>query len=454
MMTLIQEKISQLQHDYGVSAVLCDLMAHHFEHEPAPGLTRLSSHQLADKWGVPRLEVLEAFLYATRLGILDLAWVVRCPSCRELVVGGVNLQHLKPEATCGCCQIDIEAAFDELVEITFNVNRNIRQYDQPKWRDLYQYWQWYTPHILPFTVPAHTTLTYPLTLTPGAYQLHRAPYIHYTVPIAVTESVSDTVQEIYILNNDEDIVRRDKIFHHAGQLNLNITNESDQPVELMISRYNQYPWVTAAQVASCQIFRDLFATELISEDESFGVQNIVFMFTDIKGSTELYEQLGDSQAYYLVKKHFKILTDKIRRHNGAIVKTIGDAVMATFTVSTDAIQAILAAQQAFDEFNAQEHTRDNIIIKVGAHRGPCIAVTSNDRLDYFGRTVNLAARIQGLSAGQDIVLSQTLYDEPAVRHLISQSAWQTRHFQASLKGIENLYNVVQLTPPKGVMSDE
>lgn len=446
-MSLLAEKIKVLRDSHGVSEEICQRLAIHIAHEPASGLIRLSPYHLANLWGVPHLEMLEACLYATRLGILDLSWMVRCPSCREQIVQHANLQHLKSNVDCKYCYIEVEASFDELIEVIFNVNRNIQPYENPDWLELYQYWQWFTPHANLFTVPAHETIDYPITLSAGSYQLHRAPHVQYTVPIAVLETTTAEVQPIHIINDETDIFRRDKIFHHTGSFNLTITNDTNEPVDLMLSRYNVYPWVTAADVASTQIFRDLFTTELISADESFAIQNMVFVFTDIKGSTKLYEQLGDSQAYYLVKQHFKTLTTIFRQHQGAIVKTIGDAVMATFTVSAQAIKAIIESQQAFEVFNRAEHQRDDIIIKVGAHRGPCIAVTSNDRLDYFGRTVNIAARVQGLSVGNDMVISQSLYDEPSVQAVLAEYGWQDYQTQANLKGIEQLYNVVYLTPP-------
>ncbi|HEY84800.1 MAG TPA: adenylate/guanylate cyclase domain-containing protein, partial [Chloroflexi bacterium] len=233
---------------------------------------------------------------------------------------------------------------------------------------------------------------------------------------------------------------------HSGPLTLKVTNHSEAPVDLTLAYRKEYPWTSAAQIASTQSFRDLFSTELISTDETFSIRNLVIVFTDIKGSTALYERLGDSDAYFLVKEHFKILTQRVRKHNGAVVKTIGDAVMATFMVSADAIEALFDMQQAFDEFNAREQTRDDIIIKVGAHRGPCIAVTSNDRLDYFGRTVNIAARVQGLSSGQDIVFTKSFYDEPPVQEIVDSNAWQARHFQAALRGIEDRLDIVHLRP--------
>ena len=72
------------------------------------------------------------------------------------------------------------------------------------------------------------------------------------------------------------------------------------------------------------------ATETIKVDGGIGVKDITILFTDLKGSTALYERIGDLKAFSLVHRHFDSLEQVINNHNGAIVKTIGDAVMATF----------------------------------------------------------------------------------------------------------------------------
>ena len=85
-----------------------------------------------------------------------------------------------------------------------------------------------------------------------------------------------------------------------------------------------------AVVSSLQDFRDLFSSEMLSLNETFSIENLGFLFTDLKGSTEMYERLGDAQAFALVKEHFYIMERLVRQHSGAVVKTIGDAVMAVF----------------------------------------------------------------------------------------------------------------------------
>jgi len=119
----------------------------------------------------------------------------------------------------------------------------------------------------------------------------------------------------------------------------------------------------------------------------------------------------------------------VRDHDGAIVKTIGDAVMASFDDPAQAVRAALAMQ---DKIAASAHGAEHLVLKVGVHAGPSVVVTLNDRLDYFGSTVNMAARLQGQSAGEDIVLSEAIASDPAVQELLA--GIPQRHETVALKG--------------------
>lgn len=161
-----------------------------------------------------------------------------------------------------------------------------------------------------------------------------------------------------------------------------------------------------------QEFRDLFSSEVLAPGQQVGIENVTILFSDLRASTTLYETIGDAHAYGQVNRHFDFLTDWIAKNSGSIVKTIGDAVMAVFHRPEQAVKAALDIQRYIENFNASMDYK--IVIKVGIHTGPAIAVNSNERLDYFGRTVNLAARIQNESRGNDIVISEQCFERKGV----------------------------------------
>jgi class 3 adenylate cyclase len=157
------------------------------------------------------------------------------------------------------------------------------------------------------------------------------------------------------------------------------------------------------------------------------------LFTDLKGSTAMYERLGDLNAYALLREHFALLGAIVQEHSGAIVKTIGDAVMAVFSRPTDAVSAALHILGEIEHYNAN-HGDPSIILKLGAHCGPSIAVTLNDNLDYFGQTVNVAARVQSLAEAGEICISEALNAAPGVSQMLA--GHKVVEFDAPLQGVE------------------
>jgi class 3 adenylate cyclase len=181
-----------------------------------------------------------------------------------------------------------------------------------------------------------------------------------------------------------------------------------------------------------QDFRDLFATEYLAPNLDFAVRSVTLMFTDIRGSTEMYERMGDAAAYAVVQQHFALMTEVIRRHSGGIVKTIGDAVMAAFGQNQDAVRASLEIRAGFA---AADRPLGQVEVKLGLHRGPTIAVTSNRMLDYFGRTVNLAARVQGRSGPREILMTDEVAGDPDVVAELARRGLSPRTSEVNLKGI-------------------
>ena len=154
------------------------------------------------------------------------------------------------------------------------------------------------------------------------------------------------------------------------------------------------------------------------------------LFTDIKGSTALYDRIGDMKAFDLVRQHFGLLRDSIAGNSGALGKTIGDAVMASFHQPLDALRAALEMRMKIARFN--ETTGEELItLKVGLHVGSCLAVTLNGQRDYFGQAVNLAARVQGLAESNEICFSEEMYRLPGVAELLAPLEVDARAMQVN-----------------------
>ena len=208
-------------------------------------------------------------------------------------------------------------------------------------------------------------------------------------------------------------------------------------------------YVSGLDCLHVPLFRQMFESDTLSLRESLAISQVCIMFTDIKGSTELYDRLGDSTAYGLVRDHFDVLFAAVEKNHGVIVKTIGDSVMASFRSPSDGVAAALDIRRAFDAFNRRENLRGEVIVKIGLHAGATIMVNLNNRLDYFGQVVNMAARIQGTADGGQIVISSEVRaDRDAVARMKGAVKALRRRVE-NLKGIAAAQVTFRLEFPDG-----
>lgn len=193
------------------------------------------------------------------------------------------------------------------------------------------------------------------------------------------------------------------------------------------------------------VFRENLGVQVLPPNQSLGVEKLAVLFSDLKGSTALYERMGDGRAYRLVSDHFQVLFDAVEKHGGSAVKTIGDGVMGTFFTPQDALQGITQVVDGMRELNRRAGLtgRTRLRLKLGLHVGSCIVVTLNNRLDYFGTTVNIASRLNNLSNGTDVLVSEAVLQDEAARQLAANMG-SVEALSTTLRGLSqptNLYRI-------------
>jgi class 3 adenylate cyclase len=397
------------------------------EFEDDFAVARFRPYELADRWGESRRKVLETCLLATRAGLLDLQWDIVCPLCRGAKETNASLKEIATSVHCSTCQIDFTVNFDRFVELTFRPNAAIRRVDVAEFcigspeR---------SPHVVAQQLlKAGENRKVTLPLEPGDYRL-RALELPGSVTLTVSAEGRKTAQVVAL-----DHGWSEQFLNIAERSDLALENATEAEQLLILERT---AWsdqaATAAEVTTLQMFRDLFSSEALRPGEQISVGTLTVLFTDLKNSTRLYREIGDATAFGRVMNHFDVLTKSITEHDGAIVKTIGDAVMAVFRQPGSALMAVLQAQRALA--NPSEGTMP-LLLKAGIHSGPCIAVTLNERLDYFGSTVNLAARLEGLSSGADVIISRAIYDDPEFATLLESQKVDVVPFDISVKGFDD-----------------
>jgi class 3 adenylate cyclase/pSer/pThr/pTyr-binding forkhead associated (FHA) protein len=146
--------------------------------------------------------------------------------------------------------------------------------------------------------------------------------------------------------------------------------------------------------------------ELLAELQRF-LKTLVVMFTDIKGSTAYFEKYGDAAGFLMVHNCNDMLQKIVEAHGGTVVKTIGDAIMATFDDCGQSVRASVEMQRAMVDFNKDTPKEDRVYIRVGLNYGQGI-VKSND---VFGDVVNVASRVESAAQPEQIVLSDTMMQQ-------------------------------------------
>jgi class 3 adenylate cyclase len=391
-------------------------------------LIRIRPRRLARDWRQDDLAVTELCLEAVRDGLLESRWDLLCPRCRGAQLSVASLDRVPEAAHCESCNITYDRDFSRNVELSFQPAPAVRPVQDG---EFCLFGPMSMPHvILQVTLDPGESRVVPADLAPGSYRyrtLETGGQCDVDIDGPVPAVRVDGAEVSPGAPSDPGTVS----LHNDGEGRRTLVVESRTWVADAL---------TAHEVTTLQAFRDLFSNAVLHPGDQVSIAQIALMFTDLKGSTALYERIGDANAYHLVREHFAYLGRIVRGHRGAIVKTIGDAVMAAFAEPADAVRAAIAVQEGTAAFN-REQGGEAISIKIGVHAGPSIAVTLNDRLDYFGSMVNLAARVQGLAAGGEVVVSGVLAGDPSVAPLVSAG----RREQVPVRGLSVPVEVVRLT---------
>ena len=435
-------------------------------------LNRINVLDFSARTGLDEERVISGFLHASRLGLFDLTWNVLCPGCGGVLDAHSTLKSLRhDDYHCGLCACGYEASVDEQVEVAFTVSPRVRRIaaHDPNTLPVWEYFkQVFWSSGVDLNKESFASLTDEVTLDtlelpagekavlslqlPSEFIIVFEPVTHAAQFIDVQGEPTKERQQLSLIYNKTPSPTGGTVTLRPGPLRLSLDNQAG--VRVLPSIFiaadalhhligKRKPFLTAKRMLTNQTFRDVFKADNLSIDQRLKITSLTFLFTDLKGSTALYERVGDLAAFDLVRAHFHALLEIISSEKGAVVKTIGDAVMATFIRPEHAIVAGLRMRAAMDVLNAKRGTRD-LVVKIGIHEGPCLAVMLNERQDYFGQTVNIAARVQSLSTSQEIHITGPVIEAPAVAAILDREAITPIQKQAALRGIADKIVVYEI----------
>ncbi|MGO7395728.1 adenylate/guanylate cyclase domain-containing protein [Rhizobium ruizarguesonis] len=424
-------------------------------------LNRINALAFADAHGLDQEKTIAAFLHAARIGAFEMTWNVLCPGCGGVLDTGATLKTVDRDTYhCALCAAGYEPTLDEMVEVTFTVNPRVRRIaaHDPDRLPPFEYYRqiFFSSGVdLPDDLEARFKRIQleMIELDPG-----EKAFVSLQLPaqfVIIFDPVTHSAQFIDVQGEptDERQTLSMVISHgHAlnetvtlrpGLLRLTLENHTDRRVvpnvciagdELHDILGRRRAFLTAQRLLTNQSFRDIYRTDTLDIDQRLKITSLTFLFTDLRGSTALYERVGDLAAFDLVRAHFRVLHEIVATEAGAVVKTIGDAVMATFPSPDRAVAAALRMREAMLALNAERGSED-LLLKIGIHEGPCLAVSMNDRQDYFGQTVNIASRVQGLAEPQVILTTEAIVGNAQVSEILRDSGITSASRMAELQGI-------------------
>lgn len=420
--------IERTQYGHGLAHRLTKAVAEW----PEVDLRTLRPLALARRWEVIPRYAVEACLQAVREEALGMRWDLLCPRCQGAKATAPSLDTLPTEAHCGSCNVTYGRDFSRNVELAFFPAQSIRRIDDG---EFCLFGPMATPHIraqvrVAAGESAFLRLGEDIDLLPGTFRFRT---LEAGGEAELDWDGGPLARVVATLDPDAPHSAPAPQGDGAAEVFLHVEPAPSEDMSDALIFRNDTPWervfiveelgwrrdaLTAERAMTLQAFSDLFDKDILRPGDHLEVDHVSFLFADIKGSTALYETVGDAQAYALARSFFAILGAAIREQNGTLVKTIGDAVHAAFSSPADALACALQIQRDIAAYNAGSGRETMLTVKIGLHAGRTIGVTLNNRLDYYGTAVNKCARLSDQSLGGDVTMSDSFADHPATRELL------------------------------------
>jgi class 3 adenylate cyclase len=393
---------------------------------PASELHRIKPKPLARALSLDYNVLLNLMLNATAEGLLKMSWDVVCPHCRGVRKSADHLWDIPKKGECEVCSIDFETSDINALEITFQPNPDIKKSEETLFCSAEPAKK---SHILMqlYLFPGEnrtSILSYP----EGRYRMRLLGSSKFSI-LDLTSSAD--LKDLYWNHQTEG-----GGFTTAPGASLRMTNGDTGAKTFIIEKNSEdRDALRPRDLFSMQEFRDLFAEEALAVNLSIDVGVQTLAFIDIVGSSAMYIREGNARAFALVSEFFKKSREIAVKREGAIVKSMGDAVLLAFT---DPLNALMASLDFIRKFDGTDREIP-VEVRVTVNSGPCMAVNLNSAIDYFGSPVNTAAKLQKFAGAGDAAVTSTVVSDPGVRAYLEQKGFNlSRSKTADLPGIGDI----------------
>lgn len=376
----------------------------HLQHCSDLEAQALRPYELADAWGADPDQVLRLCLAATKEGLLELRWAILCPSCSQASETLPSLRELSGDrGHCHTCDIRFGIELDRAVEAVFEPHRSIRAVER---RPMCVAGPMLTPHVVAqASGDGETPAELRVPVGVGRYRVFARGGAAASVDVEA--GAPDRVE----VRVDGTTATPPSITVAPGG-SIDVAFEDGEARHAKLERMEwAFRAATAHHVSMLPEFRSQFGSEALREGLALRVARTTILFSDLCGSTALYSKVGDAAAFGVVTDCLAFGRAIVERHRGVVIKTMGDAVMAAFHDPAQAVAAGAAMILEWEELQAKGELLGDLDLKVGVYGGPCTVVAANGVLDYFGQTVNSAARVQHLAGPRELLIPEAITAE-------------------------------------------
>lgn len=409
--TKLHARLDQLRSRM-IDPFVIDTLGQFLEHASDLEVARIRPLALADRFKLNPNQVVDACLEGTRLGLFSLLWDIMCPSCRIPADIQETLSAIKAHGYCEACDLNFGIDLADSVELIFRAHPEIREVvtgtyciGGPAW----------SRHVVAqMRLAAGERFACDLNLTEGAYVV-RGPQMPFTVDFRIGHSAGMRRIELSLARPPADA----RIQLPMGSQVIHLCNDSAIAQQVRIERtVDRHDALSAAKASTMALFRELFPGEVLSSDQIVSVAHITVMRIKLHGTQQLYDSLGDGPAFNQIRSTLDRTLRTIKENAGAVVKNIGEGLLASFADPKNAVSTAIEL--------IQRRSAVDLPLSVAIHSGTAMVATIDDRLDYFGKTLKSLEQLIDNASPQSISTTSGITELAEVQSLIKDQRLKVR----------------------------
>lgn len=401
----LQQRLERLR-EQTIEPTVVETLGQFLEHASDLEVARIRPLAFAEQFRLDPKQVVTACLAGAREGLLVLLWDILCPSCRIPADVQETLAALKDHGYCPACDLRYEIDFANSVEMIFRAHPELRVVET---RTYCIGGPAFSAHVVAQTrLAAGERFALELKLGEGIYRV-RGPQLPFAVDLRV--SPQGVVGRWDLPLHRPPLPDSIPMLRASSQV-ITLVNDTPRDLQVRLERTaGRQLAFTAADASALPQFRELFPDQILSPGQIVSITTVTLFLAQIHQAAALYENLGDGPAFGQIRTQLTRLDDVVRKNGGAVVKTVGEGVVATFAEPAAAIRTAIELLSP---------AKDSLSWQIAIHRGPAMVTTLNDRLDYFGGTANRVRELLGMAGPSELLLTEAVAAQPEVAQLMRE----------------------------------